>query len=433
MPTPTKLTMRDFFLVASAWVIGVHAALLVLLSLQVVVSMWELRRQKTGWPSLQLHQLFTQGALLLLARTTLVVYLTINFYKSWMLFGVPDYKTNLGYWSSSVVRYPEAYVLPCATACAYGASVVIQDIFSHLMGPLNNPLRACTAMICALLYIGLAVVSSPLFVKVVIGSYYVTPTLMILAILTSILTFLQAILCLTVPDILRETPEAFSVLARNISGEMSERRPKQTLSTLATVEDAASGTSTKKLLGKNLSEHFFLLVPASVAVLLTASGEWNSIRNSWGSVVMLCGDAVVLGQILPALVVEMLTSAHHKASLCLQACYLIVECTLLFIGTAATLCVDRSVLPTAAAVVNFSLGCYLLNKMSEFKMKPPITKSTSTTATISTSTTTDTTTSKATTKGKRYFRGRDDEEPLTEAGPADAHQHDQDGHAPVVS
>ncbi|XP_069945489.1 uncharacterized protein [Cherax quadricarinatus] len=429
-------------LLASGWVVGVHASLLLLLSLQLVMTIWELRRQKTGWPTLVPGQIFTLGAMLIAGRMTLSVYFTLNFYNSWMIFGVQDFSTNLDFWPSSVLRFPEQYVLPCATACAYGGTVVIQDLFSHFMGPVNNVLRACTATVCALLYISIAVITSPLFVKIIIGSF-VRPTLMVLAILTSILSVLQAILCFVIPDVLKETPEVFRVMVSRLQSSArfaSERGFRPSSITLANVEDAVD--TGKNIVNEDITCNFFLLlvqVQACVAAVLAVSGDWSNLYITWGTVVMLCGDAAVLTRILPSFLVQLAAFTRIKAARFLQVTCLLLECALLLVGSVATFCMDTSVGHTAAAVVNLILGFCLLNKVTFKKVVGSdgggsSTRNVSTTTTSSTSITN---TSNNSILTSRETEGSEnigkEEKPLTEAGPAEADQHEAIENTKIVS
>ncbi|KAG7168226.1 hypothetical protein Hamer_G016870, partial [Homarus americanus] len=206
----------DALLLTSSWVVGIHTALLLVLSLQVLLATWELRRQRTGWPTFQLSNVFTLGALMLTTRLVLALYQAANFFQSWMMTGVHEASDSES-WYSPVFKYPELYVFLCSTACVYGATVAVQDTLSHFMGPVHSHLMGFTDVISAIFHGCVAVVASPLFVEAFVGSYLVSPVIMILAIVVCNVTFAQAIVCLVVPNVLWTPPLVIRTIASHLS------------------------------------------------------------------------------------------------------------------------------------------------------------------------------------------------------------------------
>ncbi|XP_069172051.1 uncharacterized protein [Procambarus clarkii] len=314
------------------WVIGLQVGLLLLLVLQIALAIWELRRQnKTRWPCINITHLFTVEMILLVTRLTLGIFIITFFNYSRIISGF--WEGDM--WDSPRVRYPEYYALPCIIAALYGVIVSGEGIGSLLLGKVHNRLMTFTTFMSAICYAALAVLASPVFVRVVIGPYRMPQDEMILAIASSIMSFLHTIACLAFPIGVRTPPHFIRTIAEIMSKEfsMNEFNIKEVLSSSSAAMSSAALTLRSKFRRCNTLHCNIISSALSVlAIILLGIGSGGYGGTLWPGILMLCGDVALFLRSLPEALSELVYHHYNETNL-LKIMHLSLENTILFIGS----------------------------------------------------------------------------------------------------
>ncbi|KAK4308843.1 hypothetical protein Pmani_019489 [Petrolisthes manimaculis] len=133
---------EDFFQM-TVWMMASFIALLLLLSLQTVLTIWELRHQSAAWPIINWMNFFTWNTAFLVARMVLGVYVIISLCESPFTRGIYTKCTNdWNDWSCPHVRYPIWLSLPVMGTATYSLLVTFEAFFSYYLGISHRPWRA---------------------------------------------------------------------------------------------------------------------------------------------------------------------------------------------------------------------------------------------------------------------------------------------------
>ncbi|XP_069172056.1 uncharacterized protein [Procambarus clarkii] len=313
------------------WVIGLQVGLLLLLVLQIALAMWELRRQnKTRWPCINITHLFTVEMILLVTRLTLGISIITCFTHSQIISGF--WEGDM--WDSPRVRNPEYYALPCIIAALYGVIVSGEGIGSQLLGKVHNRLMTFTTFMSAICYAALAVLASPVFVRAVIGPYRMPLDEMILAIASSIVSFLHTIACLAFPIGVRTPPHFIRTIAEIMSEfSMNEFNIKEVLSSSSAAMSSAALTLRSKFRRCNTLYCNIISSALSVlAIILLGIGSGGYGGTLWPGILMLCGDVALFLRSLPEALSELVYHHYNETNL-LKIMHLSLENTILFIGS----------------------------------------------------------------------------------------------------
>lgn len=345
------LDASDLLVSTLPWVLMFQVGLLLLLSLQVGLAMWELRRQKTGWPNIYLTHLFTFETYLLVARVTLAAFTLICLINSPMLDGLYD-TSELNIY----VRYPDYYVLPCVVASLYGLIVSSEGLMSTLLGAVHSKLMLGTTLISAICYMALAVVASPIFVRAYIGPYRMYSLVMIFSSLLSIVSFIHAIACLVFPSSIRTPPSLIKIIANKLSSVVHSSKDfiiQEALS-LTSFKDysAALPEKSKFRLPRTLCLNVFSLVLSLVAIILICS---SGFRN-WSGIVMMCGDVAVFSRTMPVVLTHLLGYQTYELPGLVKSSQFFLEIHLLLIGSIGSFCNPWYELQLVSGIVNCVLG-----------------------------------------------------------------------------
>ncbi|KAK8752024.1 hypothetical protein OTU49_011734 [Cherax quadricarinatus] len=342
-----------YFLPTFPWVLGLQVGLLLLLALQVVLAMWELRRQEAGWPNVYFAHLFTVEILFLIARVTLGVFTVLYLSASQMMYGLHN-------------RYPEYYVLPCIVASLFGVITSSEGFLSLLFGKVQGPLMTCNALISAIGYAGLAIVTSPVFVRAVISPYIIYSEVMIFSSVSSIVSFIHAIICLVFPRGVRTPPKFISAIAKKLSEiefSSDDFNIREAFSS-----SSAAMSNAAVILRSKCQEHnalFFNVISSAVSFLaiILASVAFGTIQyEGWSLILLLCGDVSIFSRSTAAGVTEMFYGALSDEPTLLKCLQLILEESLLLCGVIGSFCSGHS-LAIASGVVSLTLALFQIYRM----------------------------------------------------------------------
>ncbi|KAK4308842.1 hypothetical protein Pmani_019489 [Petrolisthes manimaculis] len=142
---------EDFFQM-TVWMMASFIALLLLLSLQTVLTIWELRHQSAAWPIINWMNFFTWNTAFLVARMVLGVYVIISLCESPFTRGIYTKCTNdWNDWSCPHVRYPIWLSLPVMGTATYSLLVTFEAFFSYYLGISHRPWLMSLALIFMML------------------------------------------------------------------------------------------------------------------------------------------------------------------------------------------------------------------------------------------------------------------------------------------
>lgn len=237
-------------------------------------------------------------------------------------------------WDSPRVRNPEYYALPCIIAALYGVIVSGEGIGSQLLGKVHNRLMTFTTFMSAICYAALAVLASPVFVRAVIGPYRMPLDEMILAIVSSIVSFLHTIACLAFPIGVRTPPHFIRTIAEIMSEfSMNEFNIKEVLSSSSAAMSSAALTLRSKFRRCNTLYCNIISSALSVlAIILLGIGSGGYGGTLWPGILMLCGDVALFLRSLPEALSELVYHHYNETNL-LKIMHLSLENTILFIGS----------------------------------------------------------------------------------------------------
>ncbi|XP_042206712.1 uncharacterized protein LOC121855695 [Homarus americanus] len=318
----------------------------------MVLAMWELRRQKAGWPYLYFSRVITVETFLLVARVTLGVYAIIFLWNSSLIDGLRNTSDGYDWWESPHVRVPGYFVYPCVIAAAYGVIVSIEGTLSHFSGEVHGKLMACTALMSAICYGGLAVITSPVFLTVILGhdprreGLY----LMIFAILLSIVSCIHAFACMIFPSGIRTPPRFIKKIAEELSSFDFSRLNLNGLASSAAVTHGITFLNKQRSL--NTKVDLVSLTVSIIAVILVSIGIDAPYGYHWSAVMMICGNAAILFRTIPTLVAEKICHQTFVLPDVVRALHFFLENLTLFISAIGSCISSWSSVEVTAAVIN---------------------------------------------------------------------------------
>ncbi|XP_042221036.1 uncharacterized protein LOC121865593 [Homarus americanus] len=342
----------DFFLSTAGWVLGIQIGLLILLPIQMVLAMWELRRQKAGWPYLYFSRVITVETFLLVARVTLGVYAIIFLWNSSLIDGLRNTSDGYDWWESPHVRVPGYFVYPCVIAAAYGVIVSIEGTLSHFSGEVHNKLMACTALMSAICYGGLAVITSPVFLTVILGHDPGSERVdvMISGIFLSIVSCIHAFACMIFPSGIRTPPRFIKKIAEELSSFDVSKLNLNGLASSAAVTNCIEFLTKQRGLYTKVDLVSFTV--SIMAVILTSIGICVPYDLQWAVLMMLCGNVAILFRTIPTLVAENFCHQTFVLPDVVRALNFLLENITLFIGAMGSCIIAWSSVLVAAGVIN---------------------------------------------------------------------------------
>ncbi|XP_045608060.2 uncharacterized protein [Procambarus clarkii] len=344
----------DIFYSTFGWVIGIQGGMLLMVTIQIILAMWELYRQRAGWPNVYFTHFFTAEIPVLASRVTLGIFAIIFMESSLIRRELRASIPFSNYENFQHLCYPEYYVLPCIVVSLYGVIVSSEGILSLLFGKVHNQLMACTALISAICYAALAIVTSPVFVRAVIGPVRITQLVMIFSCASSILSFLHAIACLAFPSGVRSPPRFIKTFADRLSSiEFSVEgfNIREALSSSSAAVSSAAVTLRNEFQESNtLCWNIISLVVSLLAIILISSGFVGNYY--WPSILMLCGDAVVFFRSMPAAVTELAYHQLDNVPVLWKVLQIIPEDIILLTGSIGAFCYLYPAVHVASGIIN---------------------------------------------------------------------------------
>ncbi|KAK3889652.1 hypothetical protein Pcinc_006370 [Petrolisthes cinctipes] len=284
---------EHFFQIA-VWMLGSLVALLLMLSLQTILAVWELRRQKASWPTLNWMNLFTWNTAFLVARMTLMVYVVICL-CGWdsPMQGIEtsctnDYEAMYWNWNCPRIRYPIWLSLPVMAAATYSLVVLFEAFFSYYLGISHRPWTVITLVGSGLCNILIAVLGSPFFTRAIMPpshhSYY--PSDMDITI--------------------------FSTTVNEVSGKVKVSRN--------CINNIASG------------------VMSFVLIVLMRCNWWGHLEDQWGMIVLFAVNISILCRVVPSVLLYIEFSEDRLVPFIERATRTGIEGILVFIGFLGSVC-----------------------------------------------------------------------------------------------
>lgn len=339
---------------ALLWVLGFQIGILILLAIQVIIAMWELRRQKANWPVINFSNIFTLSTVLVVTKMVLSVYTANNFYYSQMMWSLmrihPDQQLNV----------PASFVFPCAVGCAYGLIVSFEGVASHFFGQMHNRMMACTTLISAICYGVLGVFASPAFISVVVGIPRLDTDVLIFASIMSALNFIHALTCMVFPSALTTPPKHLRVIVDNLQSIIlsspdpdMNQMPRETIfSSRNQVTNAVVSLRNKLSASDTLIINTFSTVVSLLAIILICSDMYGPRSADWSSILMLAGDVAIFSRTMPLSLTELVNKTLTPIPFLQQTVSYILENSLLFPGAIGVFCKGYPSCHVAAGVFN---------------------------------------------------------------------------------
>lgn len=283
------------------WIVGFQTGLMLLLSAQIVLCVWELRRSRSGWPTINLRSLLTAEALFVAARITLTVFAIQSLADCQIIRGYSkenendygDYSRNAG------IRYPLPLTLACLSAACYSAVATMETGLSMLLGKLHTRMTGITTLLSALCCATVAVITSPVIVKTLVQPAYIYPETMYLSISLSVVTFLHVITCVGFPAASRSSPE---IVNKILNGVMPAIHSLGSFAMNGQLWQPTRSENKEKLdFGFNFASSVFTVF----SIIIIAAGWDSPMYRAWGSVVVLCANSAILTRTLPPAVMQL--------------------------------------------------------------------------------------------------------------------------------
>lgn len=314
------------------WIVGFQTGLMLLLSAQIVLCVWELRRSRSGWPTINLHNLLTAEALFVTARLTLTAYVILFLADSQMIRGYS--RKNEDHYDdfdnmSPAIRYPLVLTLICLSAACYSAVATLETALSMLLGKLHTCMTGISTLLSAVCCVTVAIITSPVIVRVVIQPQYIYPKTMYFAIGLSVVTFLHVIACVVFPTALRSPPEIVDTILNSV---------------VSAINSLGSFRIREQLWHPELPEkkeriNFIFNLTSSIFTLISIiiiTSVWDSpMYRAWASVLVLCVNSAILLRTLPPVVMQLKFKQAENTPMNQKLMSLILETVPLLVGAIA--------------------------------------------------------------------------------------------------
>ncbi|KAK4308844.1 hypothetical protein Pmani_019489 [Petrolisthes manimaculis] len=290
---------EDFFQM-TVWMMASFIALLLLLSLQTVLTIWELRHQSAAWPIINWMNFFTWNTAFLVARMVLGVYVIISLCESPFTRGIYTKCTNdWNDWSCPHVRYPIWLSLPVMGTATYSLLVTFEAFFSYYLGISHRPWTIITLVESGLGYI------------------------LITILLESPLATFQSLLPCSVKNDLVSVIQALNEVCDKVKSSRN------------CINNYVSG----------------LMSLALIFMMLT--NWWGHLEDHWGMVVLFAVNISILCRVIPSVVLYIMFSEDMFLSFKGRAARTGIEGVLAFIGFLGSVCSSApdSTKPIVAGVI----------------------------------------------------------------------------------
>ncbi|KAK4297201.1 hypothetical protein Pmani_030350 [Petrolisthes manimaculis] len=290
---------EDFFQM-TVWMMASFIALLLLLSLQTVLTIWELRHQSAAWPIINWMNFFTWNTAFLVARMVLGVYVIISLCESPFTRGIYTKCTNdWNDWSCPHVRYPIWLSLPVMGTATYSLLVTFEAFFSYYLGISHRPWTIITLVESGLGYI------------------------LITILLESPLATFQSLL------------------------------PCSVKNDLVSVIQALNEVRDKVKSSRNCINNYVSGLMSLALIFMMLTNWWGHLEDHWGMVVLFAVNISILCRAIPSVVLYIMFSEDMFLSFKGRAARTGIEGLLAFIGFLGSVCSSApdSTKPIVAGVI----------------------------------------------------------------------------------
>ncbi|XP_045138128.1 uncharacterized protein LOC123520177 isoform X3 [Portunus trituberculatus] len=313
-----------------SWIVGFQTGMMLLLSAQIVLCVWELRRSRSSWPTINLRSLFTAEALFVTARLTLTAYTILFLADSQMIRGFSQNRENQydDFYETPGIRYPLVLTLTCFSAACYSAVATLETALSMLLGKLHTCMTGISTLLSALCCVAVAVITSPVIVKILIQPRYIYPETMYFSIGLSVVTFLHLIACVGFSTASR-SPQIVNKILNSVG---------PTLRSLGSLRISGQFWHLELPEKKERINLIFNLISSifSVFSIIIIVAAWDSpLYRAWGSVLVLCVNSAVLTRTLPPVVMQLKFKQPENTPMNQKLMSLILETVPLLVGAIA--------------------------------------------------------------------------------------------------
>lgn len=320
----------------TVWVLSYHLLLLLFLPLQMLLCVWELRRQQAkDWPTLNFRSIFTMEAVLLASRLTLTGFTFAVLLHSMMFRGFrgesdPRYEDS--YYETPRVRYPIQLALVCFSAACFNAVATMETALSMLLGKLHRFMTTLTCLLSGLCCVSIAVLCSPIFVRLAIGPYTMYPGTMNWAIGLSLVTLLHWLARLILPSTLSTPPRILTLIMDRLAEVTSLSDIVAMIQTQGNKGMVLLPKTMKNMkYGKHIKVASVIFSIISLAIIGVSAGDTPTYKM-WGHVMVLCANTVTILRTLPPLVTEYFHQEMEIIPVKQRLFGLAVETVALFVG-----------------------------------------------------------------------------------------------------
>ncbi|XP_045137668.1 uncharacterized protein LOC123519976 [Portunus trituberculatus] len=336
------------------WIVGFQTGIMLLLSAQIVLCMWELRRSRSGWPIINLRSLFTAEALFVTARLTLTVYTILSLVHSQVIRGFSVNRENQYdyFYNTPGIRYPLVLTLTCLSAACYSAVATLETTLSMLLGKLHTCMTGISTLLSALCCVTVAVITSPVIVKMLIQPGYIDPDTMYLSIGLSVVTFLHVIACVGFSSASRSPPRIVNTILNSVG---------PTLHSLGSLRISEQFWH-RELPEKTERINFIFNLTSSIFTvfsIIIIVAAWDSpLYRAWGSVLVLCVNSAILVRTLPPVVMQLKFKQPENTPMNQKLMSLILETVPLLVGAIAMCAELYYGLEIFAGVINILFSAF---------------------------------------------------------------------------
>ncbi|KAK4310432.1 hypothetical protein Pmani_017997 [Petrolisthes manimaculis] len=329
---------EDFFQM-TVWMMASFIALLLLLSLQTVLTIWELRHQSAAWPIINWMNFFTWNTAFLVARMALGVYVIISLCESPFTRGIYTKCTNdWNDWSCPHVRYPIWLSLPVMGTATYSLLVTFEAFFSYYLGISHRPWTIITLVESGLGYILITILGSSFFLRVLLphsNPYYHAgiEDITIISMITGIVTFIHLLANLFIPNMLQ--------------------KPFSVKNDLVSVIQALNEVRDKVKSSRNCINNYVSGLMSLALIFMMLTNWWGHLEDHWGMVVLFAVNISILCRAIPSVVLYITVSEDMFLSFKGRAARTGIEGLLAFIGFLGSVCSSApdSTKPIVAGVI----------------------------------------------------------------------------------
>ncbi|XP_042855958.1 uncharacterized protein LOC122242674 [Penaeus japonicus] len=345
------------------YILGIHIAQLILLTIQVFLAGLVLHQQKVKWVTINFSNLLTISTVVLAARMTLAVYSLIVFCDSSMRRGVADRTVGASFWNSPRMRFPDYYVFSVVVLLVYGAVVSAEGLLSLLLGKVHVALMGATGLVSGIGYCYIAVIASPAMMIIITGhDTYYQEFLMIFALGTGLLSIIHGIITLVQPKRMvspLNIPYIFECASKIFKDTVSKLE-NHTSSVSLPHANVLSAIEYKVVGGVNIFNGTLAVLSLLSLILASVGADNWGPWPRWPSFVLIGSNMVVLCRILPSII----TQCQEKTSASKTAITIALEGLPSVVGAIGGWCTYDG--PTiAAAVITFLIFLFdVSNKYS---------------------------------------------------------------------